>query len=113
MFSPEVYSQRRNKLKAALGSGLILLQVNEETGMNYKDNVYHFRQDSTFLYFAGIDRPGLFLLIDIDNNKEILFGNDLTLEETIWTGPQPKLSVFADKAGIAEVQSLSAIVSAI
>jgi len=99
MFSPKTYTERRNKLKSLVGSGLILLPGNEEAGMNYRDNVYHFRQDSTFLYYTGIDRANLFFVIDIDNNKEILFGDDPTVEQTVWTGPVDTLSVFAARSG--------------
>lgn len=111
MFDKGIYIERRAKLKASVKSGIILLPGNEETGMNYKDNIYHFRQDSTFLYFTGIDRPSLFLVIDIDNNKEILFGNDLTVEEMVWTGPQQKLTVFAAAAGITDVQPVASCAS--
>jgi Xaa-Pro aminopeptidase len=109
MFDKKIYTARRDKLKASVKSGIILLPGNEETGMNYKDNIYHFRQDSTFLYFTGIDRPALFLIIDIDNDKEILFGNDLTVEEMVWTGPQQKLTTFAEAAGIANVHPVNAL----
>ena len=109
MFDQKIYTERRNKLKADVKTGIILLPGNEETGMNYKDNIYHFRQDSTFLYFTGIDRPGLYFIIDVDNNKEMLFGDDLTVEEMVWTGPQQKLTSYAEKAGVASVLPLSAI----
>lgn len=109
MFDKKIYTERRAKLKASVKSGIILLPGNEETGMNYRDNLYHFRQDSTFLYFTGIDRPALSFIIDIDNDKEILFGNDLTVEEMVWTGPQQKLIAFAEKAGINNVQPVAAI----
>jgi Xaa-Pro aminopeptidase len=107
MFSKETYIHRRQALKKAVGSGLIIFPGNEEVGMNYRDNIYHFRQDSSFLYYSGIDRPSLFLLIDIDANIEILFGNDLTIDQTIWTGPQETLSISAEKSGITTVQPLS------
>jgi Xaa-Pro aminopeptidase len=107
MFSKQTYINRRQVLKNAIGSGLILLPGNEEVGMNYRDNTYHFRQDSSFLYYSGIDRPSLFLLIDVDANIEILFGNDLTIEQTVWTGPQESLSISAEKSGITTVQPLS------
>jgi len=109
MFSPKTYTERRNKLKSLVGSGLILLPGNEEAGMNYRDNVYHFRQDSTFLYYTGIDRANLFFVIDIDNNKEILFGDDPTVEQTVWTGPVDTLSVFAARSGIDAIQDFSAV----
>lgn len=107
MFSKETYIERREVLKKAVGSGLILFPGNEEVGMNYRDNIYRFRQDSSFLYYSGIDHPNLFLLIDVEADIEILFGNDLTIEQTVWTGPQESLSISAEKSGIATVQPLS------
>ncbi|MEJ0101689.1 MAG: aminopeptidase P family protein [Bacteroidota bacterium] len=109
MFSAQTYIERRNKLKSLVGSGLIVFPGNEEVAMNYRDNVYHFRQDSTFLYYTGIDRINLFFIIDIDSNKEILFGDDPTVEQTIWTGPVDTLSVFASKSGIDTIQPFSAV----
>lgn len=107
MFSPETYTKRRNTLQSDIGSGIILLHGNDDSGMNYKDNIYPFRQDSSFLYFAGIDRPGLTFIIDIDNNREILFGDELTVEEIMWTGPVDSLAAQAVRVGIAEVRPLS------
>ena len=107
MFSKETYINRRQVLKNTIGSGLILFPGNEEVGMNYRDNIYHFRQDSSFLYYSGIDNPNLFLLIDVDADIEILFGNDLTIEQTVWTGPQESLSISAERSGITTVQPLS------
>jgi Xaa-Pro aminopeptidase len=101
MFSKEVYQQRRKALKAAIGEGIILFPGNEESSMNYRDNLYPFRQDSCFLYFTGIDRPGLCLIIDIDNDQEILFGDEATMDDIVWTGPQEELKAQSDKAGIA------------
>ncbi len=101
MFSKEVYQQRRNALKTAIGGGIILLPGNEESGMNFRDNTYPFRQDSCFLYFTGIDRPDLCFVIDIDNDQEILFGDEATVDDTIWTGPQKSLAAQAGQAGIA------------
>ena len=74
--------------------------------MNYTDNLYHFRQDSTFLYFFGIDRPGLMALIDIDTDKEIIFGDDLTIEQMVWTGYQQPLAAQAESVGISTVKTL-------
>lgn len=101
MFHTSVYSERRAKLKNAIGSGLILLLGNEESSMNYKDNHYPFRQDSTFLYFFGIDRPGVMAIMNLDNDKETLFGDDLTVEQMIWTGFQESLELLSDQSGIS------------
>ena len=106
MFDKDIYIERRSKLKQALGSGLILLLGNEESSMNYSDNLYHFRQDSTFLYFFGIDRPGLMALIDIDSDNEMIFGDDITIEQMVWTGYQQPLSAQAESVGISTVKTL-------
>ena len=68
------YIRRRAKLKKDLGSGLLLFLGNNEVGMNYVDNTYRFRQDSTFLYFFGLDYPGLIAVIDVDDDIEIAEG---------------------------------------
>jgi Xaa-Pro aminopeptidase len=109
MFDRQIYVERRKQLAHTVNSGLVLLAGNEDSSMNYKDNIYHFRQDSTFLYFTGIDRPNLFLLLDLDNNTEILFGNDLTIEEMVWTGYVAPLAEQAAGCGISIVKSLSAL----
>lgn len=105
MFDTSIYQSRRQKLKAQVGHGLILLLGNEESSMNYKDNLYHFRQDSSFLYFFGLDRPGLAGIIDIDNDREILFGKDPSLDDIIWMGHQPSLGEQAVKVGVSTVQA--------
>ena len=69
MFDKNIYIERRKQLQHAVGSGMILLLGNEESSMNYKDNLYPFRQDSSFLYFFVIDRPALIGFIDIDNDS--------------------------------------------
>ena len=104
MFNKSVYQFRREKLKQRLGKGLVLLLGNEDSSMNYKDNLYPFRQDSNFLYFFGMDRPGLVALIDIDHDQEVVFGNDLTLDDIVWTGPQPSLAQQAEPAGITDTR---------
>lgn len=104
MFSPLTFTNRRQQLKQKVGKGLIVLLGNDDSSMSYKGNVYPFRQDSTFLYYTGIDKPSFVLLIDIDNDKEILFGNEATDDDIIWTGPQESLQAIATKAGITRIQ---------
>ena len=74
--------------------------------MNYPANPFHFRQDSTFLYFFGLDSPGLAAVIDIDENKDILYGNDVSVEDIIWMGSQPLLQERGLKVGIKETAPL-------
>ena len=102
MFETRTYVRRRRLLKKQVGSGLILFPGNAESPMNYPANGYPFRQDSSFLYFFGLDGPGLAGLIDIDADRELLFGNDVDLEDIIWTGPQPLIAERAAKVGIRE-----------
>lgn len=101
MFNPEVYIERRKTLKEKIKTGIILFPGNEESPMNYTANTYHFRQDSSFLYYFGLDVPGLSALIDIDNDQEIIFGYEYTVDDIVWMGPQEPL---AEKAGWAGVK---------
>lgn len=104
MFSQSTYKERRSILKKRVGSGIILLPGNDESSMNYKHNFYRFRQDSSFLYYAGINQPGLTVIIDIDEDKEIIFGDDLSVDDIVWTGPQPSIADFGSKVGISNIQ---------
>jgi Xaa-Pro aminopeptidase len=96
------YPQRRAKLREQVGSGIILIMGNNEAPMNYRANTYHFRQDSNFLYFFGIDQPGLAAVIDADDGIETVFGDELTMEDIVWTGPQPTIAEQAKKAGVGK-----------
>ena len=109
MFSKETYMARRATLKKAIGSGLLLFLGNDECGMNYLDNTYHFRQDSTFLYFFGLPYAGLSAIIDIDNDREIIFGDELTIDAIVWMGTQPTLKEKSEAAGITEVRPFKEI----
>ncbi|PKQ62927.1 Xaa-Pro aminopeptidase [Labilibaculum manganireducens] len=102
MFSKETYINRRNKLKSDVKSGILLFLGNDESGMNYADNTYHYRQDSTFLYFFGSDYAGLNAIIDIDENREIIFGDELTIDDIVWMGTQPTIKEKSEAVGIKE-----------
>jgi len=107
MFSKDIYLQRRQQLKKDIGSGIILLLGNEESGMNYKDNCYRFRQDSSFLYFVGLDKPSLALLIDIDKDKEMIIGDEASIDDIVWMGTQTSLPELASTTGIKIVKPVS------
>ncbi len=98
---------RRNSLKERVGSGLLLFLGNKLIGMNYADNEYPFRQDSSFLYYFGLDFPGLAGVIDIDEDRCIVFGNDLTIDDIVWTGIQPSMSEKCALVGIRETKPLN------
>ncbi|MDR3141746.1 MAG: aminopeptidase P N-terminal domain-containing protein [Tannerellaceae bacterium] len=104
MFSKETYMARRAKLKQTVGSGLLLFSGNDESGINYADNAYHFRQDSTFLYFFGLSYAGLNAIIDIDNDREIIFGDELTIDAIVWMGTQPTLKEKGESIGITDIR---------
>ena len=113
MFQKEIYIERRKVLKEKVGEGLILLFGNDESSMNYADNTYHFRQDSTFLYYFGIQHPGLAAVIDIDNDKEIVFGDDYTIDDIVWMGPQPTIADRAAQCGVSTVFPMKELASVV
>ncbi|MDE6801419.1 MAG: aminopeptidase P family protein [Muribaculaceae bacterium] len=100
MFSKDTYIQRRQELKKRVGHGLILLLGNDYVGRNYADNEYPFRQDSSFLYYFGLPYEGLNAIIDIDNDTEIVFGDELTIDHIVWMGQQPTLHEKASLVGV-------------
>jgi Xaa-Pro aminopeptidase len=107
MFEAEVYVKRRKSLKDQMKSGIILLLGNEESPMNYPANTYHFRQDSNFLYFFGLDNPGFAGLIDVEEDKDYIYGEDFTLDDIIWMGPQPTVKKLAQHVGVSHSGSLA------
>lgn len=107
MFKSEVYKNRRANLNKIIKSGLGLFLGNNEASMNYPDNPYHFRQDSDFLYFFGIDVPGFVGVMDFDSGNDMIFGNDIDIDNIIWMGHQPTVKELAAKCGITDTASLS------
>jgi len=114
MFEANIYRRRRNRLQQKVKSGLIVFLGNDEVPMNYAANAYPFRQDSSFLYYFGLDMPGLAAVIDLDDRKAVLFGDDIGLEDIIWMGFLPKLKDRAKLAGVsltAPAAKLEAVIS--
>jgi Xaa-Pro aminopeptidase len=107
MFKSEVYSKRREELHKKIKTGLGIFTGNAEAPMNYPDNTYHFRQDSDFLYFFGLDLPGLTGIMDFDSGKDRIFGNDYDIDDIIWMGPQPTIKELALKCGIADTSPMA------
>ena len=112
MFEKQIYVERRKALKEKIGSGLILFFGNNEAPCNYPGNTYKYRQDSCFLYYFGLKRDGLAAAIDVDNDKEYIFGDDITLDNIVWVGYVPSVKELAATTGIstsapmAELQKL-------
>ena len=107
MFESGVYIRRRKLLREQTQSGVILFLGNEESAMNYPANTYPFRQDSSFLYFFGLDIPGLAAVIDCDAGTETIFGNDITLEDIIWMGVLPSIKDLAQSVGVKKSAPLA------
>ena len=107
MFNPKTYISRRKQLKSQFQSGLLLFLGNDESSMNYHDNTYHFRQDSSFLYYFGLDeQAGLAGLIDLDNDRDFIFGDDFTIDDVVWMGSMPTIRERSEGSGIVHSGSL-------
>lgn len=111
LFDPSVYSERRKVLAESVGNDVILIAGNNNSPINYKDNYYHFRQDSNFLYYAGLNMPGLNVLIDCTSGESTLFGDDATMEHVVWMGPQPSLAELAEQIGIDTILPADALLT--
>ena len=101
LFDKETYVQRRATLREKVGSGLIILLGNNNAPCNYPANAYTFRQDSSFLYFTGQDRDSLAFVLDCDSGREWLLGDDIDIEDIIWTGFVPSVADLASECGIS------------
>ncbi len=113
MFTKETYMERRQRLKKLVGDGLLLFIGNNESPANYPANGYKYRQDSCFLYYFGLHREALAAVIDIDNGNECLYGDDIDIEDIIWTGYVPSVKELAESVGIhnsAPMGHLSAVI---
>ncbi|MGP1362550.1 MAG: aminopeptidase P family protein [Bacteroides sp.] len=104
MFKSSIYKDRRDELRNVIRKGIILFLGNTNSPINYPSNCYKFRQDSNFLYYFGIDKPGLAAVMDLDNGLDILYGDDLEIEDVIWEGEQPTL---AELGALVEVKNVS------
>ncbi|MEG2240385.1 MAG: Xaa-Pro aminopeptidase [Alistipes sp.] len=109
MFSAKTYTERRKALRTKIGSGIILLPGNMYSPNNYPNNAYYFRQDSSFCYYFGLQVPALLGVIDADSGEEALYGDDFTVEDIIWTGPQPTLRSLGAQVGISATFPLAAL----
>lgn len=110
MFTTETYVRRRTTLTTTIRqTGVLLFFGNIENPVNFEDNTYHFRQDSTFLYYFGIQQPNLVALIDLDENKTIVFGDEMSMDAIVWMGRQETLRDKSAKAGVVETRPFAAL----
>ena len=108
MFSKETYISRRKELKKLVGEGVIILFGNNDAPANYPANAYApMRQDSSFLYYFGQHRDGLVGVIDIDNDTEMLFGDDIDVEDIVWMGYTPSVADLAAEVGVTKTAPMA------
>ncbi|WP_091819032.1 aminopeptidase P family protein [Prevotella communis] len=108
MFEKETYIRRRAQLKKLVGEGVVVLFGNNESPANYPANGYApFRQDSSFLYYFGQHRDGLVGVIDIDNDEEWLFGDDIDVEDIVWMGYTPSVADLAAEVGVSKTAPMA------
>lgn len=107
LFDSKTYIERRRILREKVGSGLILFFGNNNAPCNYPANGYTFRQDSSFLYFFGLERDGLVGIIDADSGQEWLLGDDIDIEDIIWTGFVPSVHDLAAQSGVGSSAPLA------
>lgn len=100
MFDKDVYISRRKRLKELVGNGLVLIVGNSESPMSYADNSYNFIQDSTFLYYFGLNSPDLVGVMDVDSDEDYIFGKEFTMDDIIWMGQQRTFKERAKDVGI-------------
>lgn len=106
LFSKSTYVERRNELKKLVGSGLIVLFGNSDSPANYPSNTYKFRQDSSFLYYFGLHRNGLVGVIDVDNDREYLVGDEIDIEDIVWYGSVTSVAEMAEMTGVARTAAM-------
>ena len=110
MFDTAIYIRRRNELKKLVKEGIIILFGNNESPANFSNNGYYpFRQDSSFLYYFGLQRDGLVGIIDIDNDKDILVGNDIDIEDIVWYGSVESMTEMMQRCGAQETLPMKAL----
>ena len=109
MFAKDIYVGRRARLMEKVGKGVILLLGNSEASCNYPSNTYKFRQDSSFLYFFGLNEPDMAALLDVESGEQVLFGNDVDIDDIIWMGPQESVKEKASTIGIEKSEPMAAL----
>jgi len=114
MFEAQVYENRRTALaremrNRGIGRGVVLLHANFRSPRTYRDSCFPFRQDSSWLYFVGLDQPGMATTLDVEDGSATLFGEEPTMADLVWTGPRPSLGEYAALAGIGAFRSYDSL----
>ncbi len=104
MFPRQTYIARRDALMSRFDGGLLLFLGHGDSPMNYADNPYHFRQDSTFLYYFGLNQADLAAIIDVDAGTSTVFGDELGIDYIVWMGDLPTIASRAERVGVSDTQ---------
>lgn len=107
MFGASTYATRRRLLRNKIKTGVAIFMGNNDSPMNYTDNTYRFRQDSTFIYFFGIWQPGIMAAMDFDSGEEIIFADEYSIDDIVWMGKLPTMRERALLAGITTVKPVA------
>ncbi len=113
MFPKATYIDRRGTLQNRFENGLLFFLGNNESPMNYADNCYPFRQDSSFLYYFGLDQPELAAVLDVDEGSTTIFGDELTIDHIVWMGDLPTIAERATDAGVTNTRPRAALVDVV
>ena len=115
MFAKDVYVRRRKALidKMKGEKGVALFIGNVDAPAQYRDNCYKWRQDSTWLYFFGIDEPRFAATIDLESGEETIYADDFGIDDIIWMGPMPSVKSLAESVGVARTAPYSALDEAV
>lgn len=113
LFSKETYTDRRERLRRLVNNGLIVLFGNNDSPMNYPANAYKFRQDSSFLYFFGQHRDGLVGVIDADSGEEILYGDEIDIDDIVWYGSVHSVKAMAEESGMDKALPMASLAEAL
>jgi Xaa-Pro aminopeptidase len=103
---PEIYRQRRNRIREEIGEGVILWIGHTLEARNYADNIYPFRQNSHFLYYTGLSEPDLAMVSFPESGYDILFSKPVGIDDIVWSGPGRSRLELGRDAGIDTVEDI-------
>ena len=109
MFNKETYIQRRAELKKTCERRHYIIVWKQRIASKFTSE-WVFSLPSgfrRFLYYFGQQRDGLVGVIDVNDNKEILIGNDIDIEDIVWFGSVDAVSDLAAQVGVSNSAPMS------
>jgi Xaa-Pro aminopeptidase len=108
VFEPSVFAHRRRQLASLVGDRPVLLMGHRPSPRNFLANTLPFRQDSTFLYFLGVEEPGAAAIIG-PGGHTTLYLPARTAQDALWHGERPSISDVASTCGADAARPMSAL----